>query len=77
MYPAGMIRDKNVLVVVDYYSQTGTIRVKDVKRYERIQKRYHRDMAFYRKNINRLRNEYRAAAVKWTSIPFWKRYLNM
>lgn len=77
VYPAGMIRDKNVLVVVDYYSQTGTIRVKDVKRYERIKKRYHRDMAFYRKNINRLRNEYRAAAVKWTSIPFWKHYLNM
>lgn len=77
VYPAGMIRDKNVLVVVDYFNQTGTIRVKDVKRYKRIQKRYRRDMAFYRKNIHRLRNEYRAAAVKWTSIPFWKRYLNM
>lgn len=77
LYPAGAIRDKHKLVVLDWYNRKGTIRTKDVQRYQKIKKRYMRDLKYYKANINRLRKEYAAARVELTSVEYWKNYLKM
>ncbi|MFQ8945582.1 glycosyltransferase [Bifidobacterium catenulatum] len=77
LYPAGAIRGKHKLVVLDWYNRKGTIRTKDVQRYQKIKKRYMRDLKYYKANINRLRKEYAAARVELTSVEYWKNYLKM
>lgn len=77
VYPAGVIRGKNKLIVIDWYNRKGIIRVKDTKRYSEIKKRYARDLRYYKANIARLRQEYSAARKELTSIKYWKHYLNM
>lgn len=72
LYPAGAIRGKHKLVVLDWYNRKGTIRTKDVQRYQKIKKRYMRDLKYYKANINRLRKEYAAARVELTSVEYWK-----
>lgn len=77
LYPAGAIRGKHKLVVLDWYNRKGTIRTKDVQRYQKIKKRYMRDLKYYKANINRLRKEYAAARAELTSVEYWKNYLKM
>lgn len=77
LYPAGAIRGKHKLVVLDWYNRKGAIRTKDVQRYQKIKKRYMRDLKYYKANINRLRKEYAAARVELTSVEYWKNYLKM
>ena len=77
LYPAGEIRGKHKLVVLDWYNRKGTIRTKDVQRYQKIKKRYMRDLKYYKANINRLRKEYAAARAELTSVEYWKNYLKM
>lgn len=77
VYPAGAIRGKQKLVVLDWYARKGAIRTKDAERYRAIRKRYLRDMRYYRAHAARLREEYAAARDKLTSIEFWKDYLDM
>ena len=77
VYPAGVIRNKKYLIVIDLYNRSGAIRVKDPKRFEAIMKRYRRDLRYYKRNIKRLRAEYAAARAELTSVKFWKHYLKM
>lgn len=77
LYLAGAIRGKHKLVVLDWYNRKGTIRTKDVQRYQKIKKRYMRDLKYYKANINRLRKEYAAARAELTSVEYWKNYLKM
>lgn len=77
LYPAGAIRGKHKLVVLDWYNRKGTIRTRDVQRYQKIKKRYMRDLKYYKANINRLRKEYAAARAELTSVEYWKNYLKM
>lgn len=76
-YPAGAIRGKNKLIVIDWYNSKGAIRTKDVKRYERIIARYKKDLRYYKNHIERLRKEYAAARATLTSVEYWKNYLGM
>ncbi len=77
VYPAGVIRNKKYLIVIDWYNRTGAIRVKDSKRFEEIMKRYQRDLRYYKKHVKRLRAEYAAARDELTSVKYWKHYLKM
>lgn len=77
LYPAGAIRGKHKLVVLDWYNRKGTIRVKDVKRYQQIKKRYARDLKYYKANIERIRKEYAEVRSELTSLEYWKNYLKM
>ncbi|KFI59379.1 glycosyltransferase [Bifidobacterium gallicum] len=77
VYPAGVIRGKNKLVVIDWYNRKGAIRTKDAARYAQIKQRYQRDLKYYKQNIDRLRAEYRAARPELTSVEYWKHYLKM
>lgn len=77
LYPAGMIHNENIIVAIDWATRKGVIRVKDVKRYQDVQKRYKRDLAYYKKHADRLSREYLAAAPQMESVGFWKAYLQM
>lgn len=77
VYPAGVIRGKEYLIALDWYTRKGVIRKKDAARYAAIRKRYLRDMSYYKANRERLNKEYAAARSKLTSIEFWKDYLDM
>lgn len=77
LYPAGMIHNENIIVAIDWATRKGVIRVKDVKRYQEVQKRYKRDLAYYKQHADRLSREYLAAAPRMESVEFWKAYLQM
>ncbi|NEG70487.1 glycosyltransferase family protein [Bifidobacterium choloepi] len=77
VYPAGVIRGKDKLVVIDWYNRKGAIRTKDIKRYEQIKKRYARDLKYYKQHGDRLRREYAESRPELTSVKFWKKYLKM
>ena len=76
-YPAGVIRGKRKIVVIDWYNRKGAIRTKDARQYEEIKKRYARDLKYYKANIERLRREYAAARATLTSMEYWKNYLGL
>lgn len=77
LYPAGMIHNENIIIAIDWATRKGVIRVKDVKRYQEVQKRYKRDLAYYKKHADRLSREYLTAAPRMESVEFWKAYLQM
>lgn len=76
-YPAGVIRGKRYLIVIDWYNRMGTIREKDTKRYDEIMKRYKADMARYKKEKADLARRYSEARTRLTSMAFWKDYLGL
>lgn len=77
VYPAGVIRGKQYLIVIDWYNRLGALRKKDPARYDRISKRYKDDLKAYKRNIDRITKEYAARRDELTSVAYWKRYLNM
>lgn len=76
-YPAGVIRGKKYLIVIDWYNKKGAIRTKDAAQYAQIIRRYERDLHYYKRNIDRLREEYSGARAELTSVKYWKHYLQM
>ena len=76
-YPAGVIRGKKKLIVIDWYNRKGAIRTKDSDRYQKIHKRYQRDLRYYKANIDRLRKEYQEVFPQLTSMKFWENYLDL
>lgn len=77
VYPAGVIRGKHKLIIMDWYNRKGAIRTKDPDRYAAIEKRYHKDLRYYKANIQRIRSEYAAARPTLTSEKYWRNYLKM
>lgn len=77
VYPAGIIRGKKYLIVIDWYNRSGAVRVKDAKRYAQIQTRYKNDLKTYKKNKQRLSAEYANSRERVTSVEFWKSYLGL
>ena len=76
-YPAGAIRGKEYLIIIDWYNRMGALRKKDPERYAQISKRYKEDLKAYKRNIKQLRHDYSARRDELTSLAFWKRYLGM
>ena len=76
-YPAGKIHDERIIIVVDWYNKKGSVRVKDINKYDAVIKRYKKDMTYYKKHIERLRKEYADARAELTSVAYWKHYLKI
>lgn len=76
-YPAGAIRGKEYLIIIDWYNRMGALRKKDPERYAQISKRYKEDLKAYKRTIKQLRHDYSARRDELTSLAFWKRYLGM
>ena len=74
-YPAGRIRGKRVLVLVDWFNQKGCIRVKDKERFEQISRRYARDMRYFKTHTAHLRSIWSSAGTTFTTSAFWESYL--
>ena len=76
-YPAGAIRGKKYLIVIDWYNRVGAVRVKNPARYKQIEKRYEADLKRFKANKKQLHEAYAASREKVTSVAFWKNYLGM
>lgn len=76
-YPAGVIRGKQYIILVDWYSRKGTIRTKDVERFKQVSRRYHRDLKYFKAHEKELHERYEASRAQVTSLEFWKNYLDM
>ena len=74
-FPAGIIREKKYLVMVDWFNQKGCIRVKDVKKYEEISKRYKTDLHYYKTHLDYLKRIWRTGGKELTTPEFWEQYL--
>lgn len=77
VYPAGKIREADTIIAIDLPNRKGAIRHLDHDRFSSIWKRYLAAKKYYRKNKDRLREEYSAAQKKLTSVSFWKQYLQI
>lgn len=77
VYPAGVIRGKHHLIVIDWYNRTGVVRTKDPERYKRIARRYKQDIKQFKANERQLREAYAASRDVITSVEFWKGYLGL
>lgn len=75
-FPAGIIRGKQYLVLVDWFNQKGCIRIKNVKKYEEISKRYKRDLHYYKTHMDYLKQIWRTGGKKLTTPEFWEQYLS-
>lgn len=76
-YPAGVIRGKKYLIVIDWYNRMGAIRTRDNNRYDAIKKRYKADLKHYERIKDDLREQYSQSRKKVTGLEFWKSYLNI
>lgn len=74
-FPAGIIRGKKYLILVDWFNQKGCIRVKDIKKYEAISKRYKRDLHYYKTHLDYLKRIWRTGGRKLTTPEFWEQYI--
>lgn len=74
-FPAGIIREKKYLVMVDWFNQKGCIRVKDIKKYEEISKRYKTDLHYYKTHLDYLKRIWRTGGKELTTPEFWEQYL--
>lgn len=76
-YPAGAIRGKEYLIVIDWYNKCGAIRKKDAKRFAQISERYKQDLKKFKSIEDELSRRYAASRENVTSIKFWKSYLGI
>ena len=74
-YPAGEIRGKRVLVLIDWFNRRGCIRTKDRERFEQISKRYARDLRYFKAHTSHLRSIWASAGATFTTPSFWEAYL--
>lgn len=75
VYPAGKIRGAEVLVAIDMPNRCGVVRKLDIARFNEVWTRFRKAMKFYKKNEQKLKEEYSRARAELTSIEFWKKYL--
>lgn len=76
VYPAGKIRGAEVLVAIDMPNRCGAVRRLDIMRFNEVWSRFRKAMKFYKKNEQKLKEEYSRARSELTSIEFWKEYLD-
>ena len=76
-YPAGAIRGKKYLIVIDWYNRMGAIRTRDNNRYSVIKRRYKEDLKKYKQIKNDLSARYSQSRETVTSLEYWKSYLNI
>ena len=76
-YPAGAIRGKKHIIVIDWYNRMGCIRTKDTEEYAKLLRRYKADVKQYKRCEKQLAEAYSKSRSIVTSDEFWKRYLGI
>lgn len=75
VYPAAKIRDAETLIVVDMPNKKGAIRHINKKRFDEVWGRYKKAASEFKRNKDKLYAAYAAHREEFTSVEFWKRYL--
>ena len=76
-HPAQRITLQEKLLLVNPFSQEGTILTLDKAKYKRLRKQYHHLMRRYRNEHVQLEKEYRRLFPIMTSEEFWMKYLGL
>lgn len=74
-YPPGKMRRAEILLVVDPITKNAAIRRRDLKRFREVWGRYKRDVKEFKANKDKLYAAYASHFDEFTSVEFWKRYL--
>lgn len=77
LYPGDRIRRRDTIVAVDLENRKGVIRHLDKKRFDEVWDRYRADIKKFKADEDRLRREYSEAKDRFTSVEFWKEYLDL
>ena len=75
VYPAAKIRDAETLIVVDMPNKKGAIRHINKKRFDEVWGRYKKAASEFKRNKDKLYAAYASHREEFTSVEFWKRYL--
>ena len=76
-YTPGKMQMRKTLIAVNPQNRTAAIREIDKRRFRVLQKRYIKDMLYYRKNREKIEAAYREKKEYLTSERFWRKYLGM
>ena len=68
---------KKTYIAVNPMQKTGCVKELDKEKFNELQKRYYRDMNYYKKNNEDIRKRYRHAQKTLTSEAFWRKYLGI
>lgn len=77
LYQAGLISQRQELVVINRFDGSGTIRTRDSKRFGELHERLKRDLAQFAKAKDTLQERYKNAFSHMVSEEFWVDYLGM
>ena len=76
-YTPGKMAMKKTYIAVNPVQKTGCVKELDKEKFNELQKRYYRDMNYYKKNNEDIRKRYRHAQKTLTSEAFWRKYLEI
>lgn len=76
-YTPGKMAMKKTYIAVNPMQKTGCVKELDKEKFNELQKRYYRDMNYYKKNNEDIRKRYRHAQKTLTSEAFWRKYLEI
>lgn len=77
LYQAGLISQRQELIVINRFDGSGTVRTRDPKRFTELHERLKRDLAQFAKTKDTLQERYKNAFSHMVSEEFWVDYLGM
>lgn len=75
--PRGLLRGADVVISIDIENSKGVIRHKDIDRFEKVWRRFNKDLKEYKRREKELRDAYCKARTTITSVKFWDSYLGL
>lgn len=76
-YLPGKLAMRKTYIAVDVFNQKACVRPLDKKRFKSLQKRYKKDISYYKKHAAEIQRAYREQRDYLTSEAFWKKYLKL
>ncbi len=76
-YTPSKMAMKKTFIAVNPATKQGCIKELNKEKFKELQKRYHKDMRYYSKNGEKIKNSYKKARDTITSEAFWKKYLEI
>lgn len=76
-YTPGKMAMRKTYIAVNPVQKTGCVKELNKKRFRQLQRRYYKDMGYYKKNDKTIRKRYRQAQKTLTSEEFWRGYLEI
>lgn len=73
----GKVAGHDTIMAINPADRTGVLRKKDKKRFEELHRRYKKDLKYYERNHEKIRNAFRETFPYMVSEKFWIKYLKL